>query len=217
MLYHFEATRDFFVSLKEISILSKLASQDDGNRMLFLKLSVVSMVTKFQVYVEKVLKEFLFQIKTSKKLNNQLPLHVRLNSLRLLSSDYNLLKNLDNPEDYGNSKYKEVNQHVAVLIKHCDDGQPVCEEYCLNTKFPMGKTGANELLGLLRQIEGVKNIFEVDSIDIETLNAILNIRHNIIHQDANPAPLTEVAIKGYMMYFRDMVFCIDKYLGKFCL
>lgn len=217
MSYSFEATRDFFISLKEISILYGLAIKGDENRMLFLKLSVVTLVTKFQVYVEKVLKEVLFRIIKQRKPNRALPSHIRLNSIRLFSIENNLPKKLENQDDYGATKQLEVNRHVNVLLMHCDDSAPICDEYRLSTKFPLGKTGANELLDLFKQFEGNKNIFLTSGVDIEKLNAILNIRHNIIHQDANPAPLTEVKIKEDIKYFRDLVLCVDQYLGKFCV
>jgi len=217
VLYSFEATRDYFISLRDISTLSGLAAKGDENRMLFLKLSVVSLVTKFQVYVEKVLKEALFRIVKGRKPNRDLPLHIRLNSIRIFAAENNLPKKLENQDDYGATKQLEVNQHVSVLLKHCDDHAPICDEYCLNTKFPLGKTGMNELLDLFKQFEGNRNIFQANGVDIEKLNALLHIRHNIIHQDANPAPLTEVKVKEDIKYLRDVVLSIDKYLGKFCV
>lgn len=217
MLYSFEATRDYFISLREISTLYSLAAKGDDNRMLFLKLSVVSLVTKFQVYVEKVLKEALFRIVKQRKPNRELPIHIRLNSIRLFAFENNLPKKLENQDEYGVVKQLEVNKHVNVLLMHCDDNAPICDEYCLSTKFPLGKTGVNELLDLFKQFEGNKNIFSASGVDIEKLNALLHIRHNIIHQDANPAPLTEVRVKEDLKYLRDVVLCIDRYLGKFCV
>ncbi len=218
MSYNFEATKDFQNSLEEINTLLSFAekeslAQNDSNRMLFLKLSVVAMVTKFQVYVEKVLNEFLFKIRYSKKRNKELPLHSRLNSIKLISSNYPLSKLLENPKTYNEDRYDEVNNHVEILKMHCDQESVVCEDYCLNTKFPMGKTGVNELLDLFKQFEGNDNIFDSNSLDIEKLNGILGMRHNIIHQDVNPAPLTEVFVKDYMNYIQSLVVCIDSYLN----
>jgi hypothetical protein len=217
--YNFEATKDFQNSLVDIDTLLDFAEKENtvnnaSNRMLFLKLSIVSMVTKFQVYIEKVLGEFLFQVRNSRKKNKELPLHSRLNSIKLISTEYILSKQLMDPEVYNEAKYKEVNDHVVILNRHCDQEGVICEEYCLNIKFPMGKTGVNELLNLFKQFEGKGNIFEAYSIDIEKLNGILNIRHNIIHQDANPSPLTEVLVKDYMEYFKSLVVCIDNYLNN---
>ncbi len=217
MSYNFEATTDFQNSLSDINTLLDFAekantAQNDSNRMLFLKLSIVSMVTKFQVYVEKVLGEFLFQIRISKKKNKELPLHSRLNSMKLISTEYVLSNQLMNPETYNEAKYKEVNDYVVLLNMHCDQEGAICKEYCLNIRFPMGKTGVNELLGLFKQFEGKSNIFEAYSIDIEKLNGILSMRQNIIHQDVNPSPLTEVLAKDYMSYIQSLAVCIDRYL-----
>lgn len=218
MSYNFEATKDFQNSLGDIDTLLDFAEREnaaknDSNRTLFLKLSIVSMVTKFQVYVEKVLGELLFQVRNSKKKNKEFPLHSRLNSIKLISTGYVLSNQLMNPDAYSEIKYKEVNEHIVVLNRHCDQEGVICREYCLNIKFPMGKAGVNELLNLFKQFEGKNNIFEAYSIDIEKLNGILNIRHNIIHQDINPSPLTEVLVRDYIGYFQSLVVCIDNYLS----
>ena len=55
MSFHYDATSDFHTSIAEVETLLTLASSDDTNRTMFLKLSMVSLVTKFQVFVEKIL------------------------------------------------------------------------------------------------------------------------------------------------------------------
>ena len=59
MPYHYEATSEFMQSVSEVEKLTILASSNDENRTLFLKLAVVSLVTKFQVFVEKALNEYI--------------------------------------------------------------------------------------------------------------------------------------------------------------
>lgn len=218
MSYHFEASKDFQKSLSDVEILLDFAekegaAQNDFNRKLFLKLCVVSLVTKFQVYIQKILEELLFQIRNSKKRNKELPLHSRLNSIKLLTTEYSLSKQLMDSTTYNGSKYREVHDHVFTLSMHCDQESSICKEYLLNTKFPMGKRGVNELLSLFKQFEGKDNIFESYTKDIEKLNGILEIRHNIVHQDADPSPLTEVLIRDYMGYIQSLADCIDDYLN----
>lgn len=58
MPYRYEATSDFESSISEADTLLVLANSDDNNRVLFLKLAIISAVTKFQVFVEKILDEF---------------------------------------------------------------------------------------------------------------------------------------------------------------
>ena len=67
MSFHYDATSDFHTSIAEVETLLTLASSDDTNRTLFLKLSIVSLVTKFQVFVEKILEDILHLIRKVSK------------------------------------------------------------------------------------------------------------------------------------------------------
>ena len=72
MPFTFEATNEFAESIKDIEILVNYAIQErnsdnEKNRLLFLKLAVVSSVTKLQVFIESILKEYLYVITTSNK------------------------------------------------------------------------------------------------------------------------------------------------------
>ena len=63
MPYKFTATIDYINSEQKIKTLISFATKEgkkgnDDNRILFLKLGVVLLVTRFQVYVEKILDEF---------------------------------------------------------------------------------------------------------------------------------------------------------------
>ena len=81
MPLHYDATSDFHSAIAEVETLLTLASSDDNNRTLFLKLSMVSIVTKFQVFVEKILEEFRYQL--NDKPSGKLPTHLKMNSLRI--------------------------------------------------------------------------------------------------------------------------------------
>lgn len=89
MAYHYEATSDFENSISEIDTLLELATSDDNNRVLFLKLSIVSAVTKFQVFVEKILEEFRYEL--NNKPSRKLSTYIKMNSLRLSLNDNNVL------------------------------------------------------------------------------------------------------------------------------
>ena len=81
MAYRYEATSDFENSISEVDTLLELASSDDNYRVLFLKLAVVSAVTKFQVFVEKILEEFRYEL--NDKPSRNLSTYIKMNSLRL--------------------------------------------------------------------------------------------------------------------------------------
>ena len=89
MLYHYEATSEFMQSVSEVEKLTALASSDDENRTLFLKLAVVSLVTKFQVFVEKALDEFKYNL--NGMTSGRLPLYMKMNAIRLSVIDGNAL------------------------------------------------------------------------------------------------------------------------------
>ena len=62
--------KPFIFHCRDFDTLIDFAKQEDANgnqdnRILFLKLSVVAMVTKFQVFVETILKEFLYAFEES--------------------------------------------------------------------------------------------------------------------------------------------------------
>ncbi|MEI3517203.1 MAG: hypothetical protein V8R50_07890 [Clostridia bacterium] len=102
MEYHYEATSDFEKSISEIDTLLELATADDNNRVLFLKLAVVSAVTKFQVFIEKILEEFRYKLndKPSRKLST----YIKMNSLRLSLHEGNALIGLTKHNNFTEEK-----------------------------------------------------------------------------------------------------------------
>jgi hypothetical protein len=221
MSSNFEATADFFSSIKSIDILVMFAENEselnhEENRTLFLKLAVVSTVTKLQVYIEKLLDEFLYKLRLVKKKNKDLPLHARLVSLKLFSAQNSLLNKLENPTTYSEQKLNDIRHHILDLNELCDDKKDIGPAFLLKTKFPLGKNGLNELKELFGQIEGNDNIFSTAPFDIEELNAVLNIRHNIVHQDQNPQ-LTELKVNEYKEFVQKIAVFVDSYLAQFLL
>lgn len=215
MPYRFEATTDYLLSEQKIKTLINFAKQEDKkgndeNRVLFLKLGVVILVTRFQVYVEKVLAEFEYELKQSNKLNGVLPLHLRLYSLKLHSEKNSIHNALINPSTFSQEKLTAVKSMISLLNGFCDDNAVITSDLKFETKFPLGKQGLNELKNLFKQIEG-KNIFEDVKFDINKLNEILARRHNIVHEDANDQ-LTELTVKEYQEFISRVVKHVDKYL-----
>lgn len=215
MSFHFESTEDFLESVKSIDTLIDFAKEQgeankETNRILFLKLSIVSMVTKFQVYIEKVLEEFLFRLRQSKLKHLDLPICVRLNSLRLMAADYELNEKLRNIGQYNRAKLEEVRENILSMHNLCIDSMDIAPKFRLDCNFPLGKAGLTELTKLFKQIEG-KDILESGGIDPDKLNSILNLRHNIVHQDANPQ-LTESMVAEYKEFINSIAKVVDKYL-----
>ena len=217
MSYQFEATDDYFTAEKKVTTLISFAQGEgkkgnDENRELFLKLGVVFLVTRFQVYVEDILKEFNYKLIKTNKTNLELPIQLRLNAIKIRSESKPLNKELENPTTYNNQKLREFHSIISLLDDWCNDKNVIHQEFKINTQFPLGKQGLNELKGLFKQVEG-KDIFGNARFDINKLNEILGRRHDIIHEDKN-MQLTEVTLKEYKKFIAKVVKHIDRYLRR---
>jgi hypothetical protein len=213
----FEATKDFHKSVSSVNTLIEFATierekDNDENRVLFLKLAVVSSVTKFQVFIEGVLKEYLFLLKSSNKKHHELSTFLRLNAIRIFSSGKIIHKALENPETYNDSKLVEIKGIVEKTLAFCIDAEPINENLQFETRFPLGKTGLNELVKLFKQVNG-EDIFAAPPFDTNKLNEILSKRHAIIHEDANPQ-ITETIAEQYRDYITGVADYIDIYLSS---
>lgn len=115
MEYHYEATSDFENSIAEADTLLELATSDDNNRVLFLKLAIVSAVTKFQVFVEKILEEFRYELndKPSRKLST----YIKMNSLRLSLNESNALIGLTKHKHFTEENKESVLWQKIQLVK----------------------------------------------------------------------------------------------------
>ena len=218
MPLNFEATQDFQSALSDVETLvsfAKLAADngEDKNRELFLKLSVSSLVTKFQVFIESLLKEYYFNLTRSNKQLCEFPIHLRLNSLKIYSAEKTLDRRLSDPSQFSINKLNELKEIIEQMNGMCNDNTIVNQEFKVNTKFPLGKTGSGEVIGLFKQFNG-ENIFEGISIDTALLDEILWKRHSIIHEDVNPQ-LTEPKIEDYIQFVLELSEKIDDYTSRY--
>ena len=146
MSFHYDATSDFHTSIAEVETLLTLASSDDTNRTMFLKLSMVSLVTKFQVFVEKILDEFRYQL--NDKPSGKVPIHLKMNSLRISLDKDRALMGLEKYREYTEEKKENVVRYLNSISYISDDTVKINDELYFNTKFPLGKTGKKELVDL---------------------------------------------------------------------
>jgi hypothetical protein len=213
----FEATHDYFKAEVRVETLLKFAEQEgvtghDDNRNLFLKLGVVLLVTQFQVFVERILEEYDFEIKKLDLRNKQLPWYLRLEVLKSQIEKSKIYKAIQHPNDYTESKVSDIRLILEGLHRLCDDDAIVPDSLQIKKKYPLGKQGLNELKDLFKQIEG-KDIFEHAIFDINKLNEILNRRHSIVHEDSN-SQLTEVTLTSYKEFIASVVTHINLYLQR---
>ena len=209
MPYHYEATSEFIQSISEVEKLTTLASSDEENRTMFLKLAVVSLVTKFQVFVEKALEEFRYSINGTKSSN--LPLYMKMNAVRLSVLNGNPLLSMQSQKVFTEEKKNRLVSYLDSISFISDDDAEINDSFLFKTKFPLGKTGKGEIVELLSQIDGSENPFEnFIADDFNKLDSVLQTRHLIIHQDRFTG--TETTVTGNITFLKNLVEYIDDYL-----
>lgn len=217
MSLDFESSQDFYLSLEAVDTLISFAESEDkkgnqDNRNLFLKLSIVSMVTRFQVFIESILDEFVFKLKGSSITYDRLPIHLKLTSIKLLSENFVIYKKLTNQASFNEKKLTTIKAHISEVDSHFSSDK-INDNLSIRTKFPLGKTGKNELIALFSQIDG-RDIFEDASFDINEIDGLLQNRHLIVHQDISSG-LTEGDILKYQHYLKKIAKFIDNFMQKF--
>lgn len=210
MAYHYEATSDFENSISEVETLLELAFSDDNNRVLFLKLAIVSAVTKFQVFVEKILEEFRYEL--NDKPSSKLSTYIKMNSLRLSLNGSNALIGLTKHKHFTEEKKNKIVQYIRSISYLSDDNCQIDNDFQFSTKYPLGRTGKKELVDLLKQIDGDENPFDnFGSERFDHLDSVLQTRHNIIHQDRFNG--TETTVQENIDFLKALVIYIDEYLA----
>ncbi len=219
MPYTFDATTDFFTSIDEIDILLAFANDNDNvdKRNLFLKLSIVSLVTKLQIYIEKVLDEYIYRIINSGIKSNCVSIHMRMNSLQLSVLENNIFDKLTKHKNFSQDKLDRIIAYVNSIDYVLDDEKIIGENFKFRTQFSLGKTGKNELVQLFRQIDGNEHCFneiEVDgeAIDFNSLDTLLQLRHSVVHRDAFSG--TDVTVAGHRDFCKKLAKFIDNYLRE---
>lgn len=214
MLYHFDETETFIKSLDDIkSVVSLIEDSDKRVNSTLLKLSVVGLVTKFQVYIENVLESFLYKLQHGNIKSSKLNSYIKLNSIFIqLNKENDDLKKFrtyyDNLLDMEDKIIDELKKfgylHNDIII---DDS------FSFNIKFPIGKTGTKELSKLLKQFDGDDNPLAHDfsgiNIDKNKIDSMLGIRNSIVHQDI---------YNGTKQDIEDMIqtcFDIGKYIDEY--
>lgn len=218
MQFYFDATEDFLKRQNEICILLETANEkNEENKETFLKLAVVSLVTKFQVYIESLLKEFEYQVRHSNIKYKDLPLHMRLNSIKM-DIEKSALNNLLKHNKFNECTQQKIVAYINSINHIANEEKIVNDDLKIKTSFPLGRTGREELLDLFKQIEGKENIFineeDVEIIDLNQLDSLLLTRHLIVHQDRFGQ--TENKIREYKQYVEHISLYCDAYLST-CL
>lgn len=210
-----DSTVQSLSSLNDIKFLLKQSesARDSGEltaRNIYLKLSIVSLVSKLQVFVENTMNEYVYKLRANGILYSSRSDYNKCLLIKNIISSRLFENNLKNKQNYNSSFYAEIISEVNKLNLVISATSIVDENYIINTKFPLGKTGTNEIRDLIIQLEGV-DIFDKYGIDLGLIDSLLNLRHNIIHQDINPG-LTEFQVNGYVKMVKKIIHIINNYV-----
>ena len=216
--YHSEPTEIFIDSLKDIdTIKTILVNVDENARELLLKLSVVSLVTKFQVFVESILSDFLYHLQHDKVRGSKLNDYIKINSVYIqLNKEDDVLKKLRT----AHGEFTTLKEKVLKELKQFSylyEDVIIDDSFCFNTKFPIGKTGSDDLCRLLAQFDGDNNPLGCDfdgiTMDKGRLDELIGIRNSIVHQDKF-SNCTEQKIDELVNTCKTVGIYIDEYVYR---
>jgi hypothetical protein len=219
----FDETRVFidgFREIDELLSLSDLREHDGDNEAskLLIRMALVLLVSKYQVYIEAIMSKVKFLINNSKLKYRDLPKHLKLMSMRCFLSDNtrSVPKKIHSLHWNSNTigeMFAEGKEYYDTVYKHTLSVRKVSDGIFLESSFPMGRTGTGELIDLFKQFnEG--NAFD-GKIDLGTLNSMLQIRHSIIHKGIEPSSLTKAMILSYKKYSETFSDFVDGYLDNY--
>lgn len=210
--YNYEATSDFHKEIDELEAFSKSGVTDENYNSLITKVSIVLLVTSFQVFIENILSEF------REKLNDipsrKLSTYIKMNSLRIgLFDEENPLIGLKNHKNFTDDKLENVIECLKKLEFITNENHIIGNEFKFKTKFPLGKTGKTELINLVKQIDGEDEPFKNFGNDkFNKLDSLLQMRHSIVHHGRFSG--TEATVTEYLSFLRELVNYIDIFLDE---
>lgn len=196
------AKNDFDTALAEVTILLNYAKRNARNMSkysLFNKAAIVLLCSKFEAFVESFLAEYAYEMCN------------RCDSSSLDKSIFNCLSEVLIEELEKNKK--NIPRRNATLSKiadlHSNTPSPV-NTFNSNPKFKYGKHGQKEMTRLLTRF-GFGDFNSAIIIDgfYSNFNSLLNIRNNIVHEDATPS-LTHLDVKNYLDLLNDFSNKIDR-------
>lgn len=173
---------NFRKSLSEFDILIDYAKRNTSNiskYQLFIKLSIVLLSIKFEVFIEEFMEEHAQRL-LKNHTNISLPQDIKTNYL-------NRAVELISKEQKQQNR-TELFKSIYVLLE--DNGKKVntIKNIQPSTSFNYGKHGKTEIetlfekhgLGMFIKSKQVQN-------SLTLMNSLIAIRNNVIHQDASPS------------------------------
>lgn len=210
MSYNYEATSYFHKELDDLESFIKSDVTNEKYHSLIIKVSIVLLVTNFQVFIENTLSEF--REKLNEIPSRKLSTYIKMNSLRIsLFDEENPLMGLNKHKNFTDDKLNNVIECLNNFGFITNENHIIGNEFKFNTKFPLGKTGKTELINLVKQIDGEDEPFKNFGNDkFNKLDSLLQMRHSIVHHDRFNG--TETTVTEYLNFLRELVNYIDNFL-----
>ncbi|TGM07109.1 HEPN domain-containing protein [Leptospira jelokensis] len=173
-----EARKDFSLALNEIKYFTKNAKKNEKDiwkYKLYNKSSLILLITKFEVYVENIIDEYMFictKNTPSDKVPNPIKEYIEIDLLSGISKD---ILDKNKRKNCITNLFKVNNNNLIDLI-----------DYEHKIKFNPGKHGEKELKRILSEI-GLNLNEKRDIVSIYAdYNSLNFLRNNIIHEDVSP-------------------------------
>lgn len=220
----FESYQKLDIALNEVKTLTDFAFENETNQAGYSALnksSLLLLTSKFEVFVEDVIQEYIDKI-NQMNLNN-----TDISEYMKIKHTISKLKELNSSLEHEHKKEKGV-QILKSISKLWHESEERFNSLEVSNKFNYGKHGSKELQKLFNNIE-INNIFEtiilysdsqdslldeVNTIDFFAIfNNIVSLRNLITHQDITPN-LTHRQIEGYIKIFDDFSKKLCDYLSS---
>lgn len=208
MTFQLDSFVTFNNALEEVSFLLDFANNCESTPKKYAALNksaLLLLTSKFEVFVEDVVREYIEEI-------NLMKLTVPLISDHLkMKHSITRIKELVDIIEHPNKEEKRI-EVFKEIAKLWSDQHETFDELNIPNKFNYGKHGSKEMEKLFKNIE-IENVFETiiiytdaensllgseEVIDLKgIINNITNQRNKITHQDQSPN-VTHQEIQGYV-------------------
>lgn len=217
-----DVLNEFLGTLEEVEILLTSAEINIGEEIKYVtynKSALLLLSGKFENFVELIAEQYVFLVNNLNLRSSLLPEIMRLHHT------YSIITKLE--------KYQSTNQINDAKKVLSQIGTLWVTDHNFNKleiecKFSYGKHGEKELTKLFSPI-GISDVFvEVEvfipnenlddektkKVDFKGIfNSVMNMRNNILHQDASPS-LTHDSIRKYKLIFANFAEAITTLLDK---
>lgn len=215
---------DFEQSITEIDWLNSQSKNESkqrtNNEKIYYKAIVLLLCAKLEKFVKDSANEYYKTLLSYKLSADKWPENF---ILEILDNEIDLIKE-KTIKNYKNKIHVDLKKNLSLfwdekyVIKNLHNTFSISISNNGTTEFKKAykKIGYPDIIEQLKEFEQVKDNFGIKtriSISIvDTINKVINMRHNIIHDDACP-PITEEDIDKYIEVFKSFVEQIDEKLS----